>query len=442
MCLHLSLSHRFLVVVRDIGPNMYYVGWRVDPWSAMKMGAGETCTVDYFPSFMYIDGTRELNTQKVCVWQNGPTSCVWLENGVWEMEESTGKPRLLKPSYFAKNPQTGDPIDFLNDYGIPFWIEAAKAVRKHIPGALVFVEPILDMTNPSSAHTPILDADTVGAGYCYAPHYYDGITLMTKSFSRYRGMDSVTQKPSCGMREIQKSYGKGISKLKDEACQIGPHGCPVLIGECGIPFDLGGKDRSPLLFSNHQEPKTAFETGDFHKCTNALDRSMGALDDAQVSYTIWCYEPGNTNKYGDGWNGEDLSLFSRDQVVAGDDDHIFAGGRSLLAAIRPYPSRVAGDVVSFRFSLYRKDRRFDLRFISDHSLTTKETLVFLPKYQYPHGVEVAVLEGGGSYRVDWDSQTLTYTHIETSSVNHIRVTKLLDPSKSQTLELPVQMGSL
>jgi len=427
--------------VRDIGPNSYFIGWRVDPWSAMQMGAGETCTVKYFSSFMYLDGTRDLNTSNVVAWKNGPSSCAWLENGVWKLNENTGKPQLLKPFYFQKNPKTAAKIDFLNDYGIPFWKKCSETIRQHIPDAVIFVEPILDMTDPSKVEVPVLSDEEVGAGYVWASHYYDGMTLMTKSFSKYMGMDSMTQKPSLGMRWIQNSYSKGISVSKKEASKIGTGGVPVLIGETGVPFDMGGGDRKPMFFSCRQA-KTAFETGNFSTCTNALNRSMSAMEEAKVSYTIWCYQPDNTNKYGDGWNGEDLSLFSKDQVVAGDEDNLFAGGRSLQAAIRPYPFKVAGHINHFSFSLYRKDRRFSLKFKADHNLETNETVIFLPKYQYPHGVNVTVKKGGGLYKIDWDSQTLTYTHTDSSTSNHIVVTKVLAPKKKRArrLELPSAGG--
>ena len=403
----------------------------------MKMGAGETCSVDYFSSFMYIDGKRDLNTAKVCAWQKGPTSCVWHENNVWNMDKD-GTPQLLQPFYFSKNPKTGNKIDFLKDYGIPFWFDAAKAIRKHMPDAIIFAEPILDMTDPSKVEQPVLSNDEVGAGYVWASHYYDGMTLMTKSFSKYMGMDSVTQKPSFGIKWIERSYSKGISVSIKEASRISDGGCPVLIGECGIPFDMGGASSQRPVFFGCRPAKTAFETNDFSTCTNALNRTMAAMEGAQVSCTIWCYQPDNTNKYGDGWNGEDLSLFSVDQVVPGDEDNLFAGGRSLQAAIRPYPHRVAGDVVRFGFSLYRKDRRFELVFKADHSLNTSETEIFLPKYQYPHGVHVKVKRGGGSYEIDWENQTLTYTHTETSKTNHIVVTKILAPGtkKAHNVELP------
>lgn len=175
--------------IRDIGQNKYFVGWRVDPWSAMKMGAGQTCTVDYFSSFMYLDGKRDLNTTKACAWKNGPSSCVWLKNGVWKLNNK-GKPQLLKPFYFSKNPNTGKDIDFLNDYGLPFWRKCATTIRQQIPDAIIFAEPILDMTEPSKIDLPILSDDEVGAGYVWADHYYDGMTLMTKSYSKFMGLDS------------------------------------------------------------------------------------------------------------------------------------------------------------------------------------------------------------------------------------------------------------
>lgn len=421
--------------VRDIGPNSYYVGWRVDPWSAIQMGAGETCTVDYFSSFMYLDGKRDLNTSKTVAWKNGPSSCVWLENGVWKLKD--GKPQLLRPFHFAKNPSTGTDIDFLNDYGIPFWKKCSTTIRQHISNAVIFVEPILDMTDPSKEESPVLSDEEVGAGYVWASHYYDGMTLMTKSYSKFMGLDSVTQKPSLGMRMIQKSYSRGISVAKKEASKIGTGGVPVLIGETGIPFDMNAGDNKTVFFRQHQ-PKAAFDTGDFSACTNALCRSMCAMEEAQVSYTIWCYQPENTNKYGDGWNGEDLSLFSKDQVVPGDEDDLFAGGRSLLAAIRPYPVKVAGDVIKFSFLLFSKARRFSLLFQADHSLETKETVIFLPRYHFPHGASIKVKKGGGSYEIDWDSQTLTYTHTDSSTKNHIVVEKILAPRKKEVccLELP------
>ena len=257
----------------------------------------------------------------------------------------------------------------MHEYGLPFWKKCATTIRQHISDAIIFAEPILDMTDPSKIDRPVLTDDEVGAGYVWADHYYDGMTLMTKSFSKFMGMDSQVRSRNMmersvgvrlystnqillccrhkshrlGMKWIEKSYSKGISVSNVEASGIGSGGVPVLIGETGIPFDMNAGDNKPFFFGR-QQPKTAFQTGNFSTCTNALNRSLGSMDESQMSYTIWCYQPDNTNEYGDGWNGEDLSLFSKSQVKDGDEDNLYAGGRSLQAAIRPYPQRVAGDV--------------------------------------------------------------------------------------------------
>lgn len=81
----------------------------------------------------------------------------------------------------------------------------------------------------------------------------------------------------------------------------------------------------------------------------------------KLSYTLWVYEPSNTHKHGDGWNGEDLSLFSYDDVK-GDDDLLAddpsdlktlmtLGSRAIQSWCRPYPVEVVGTIVSFDFEI-------------------------------------------------------------------------------------------
>ena len=43
-----------------------------------------------------------------------------------------------------------------------------------------------------------------------------------------------------------------------------------------------------------------------------LDRSVNAVEENLLSYTLWNYTADNTNAHGDQWNGEDLSTFSTD----------------------------------------------------------------------------------------------------------------------------------
>ena len=96
-------------------------------------------------------------------------------------------------------------------------------------------------------------------------------------------------------------------------------GVPTVIGETGVPFDV--------------QEKRAYKTGDFRTVIRAMDRTLRAMDDALVSYTLWNYTSDNTNAHGDLWNDEDLSIFSRDQQT--DPDDINSGGRALEAVVRP-----------------------------------------------------------------------------------------------------------
>jgi hypothetical protein len=84
---------------------------------------------------------------------------------------------------------------------------------------------------------------------------------------------------------------------------------------------------------------------------------------------LWCYEPLNSHAHGDGWNGEDLSLFSYDDIQ-GDDDLladdppdlktlITFGSRGIESWCRPYPVEVAGRVEELNFDMSSGD--FELR---------------------------------------------------------------------------------
>jgi hypothetical protein len=107
-----------------------------------------------------------------------------------------------------------------------------------------------------------------------------------------------------------------------------------------------------------------------------------------LSYTLWVYEPNNSHTKGDGWNGEDLSIFSFDdarlntsdttskpsiaheisQKLKPDDkaddrgdllaEHptdlrtlVKLGARGITGWCRPYPVEVMGKIRFFEFDL-------------------------------------------------------------------------------------------
>jgi hypothetical protein len=145
-----------------------------------------------------------------------------------------------------------------------------------------------------------------------------------------------------------------------------------------------------------------------------MDRSLRAMDDALASYTLWCYTPDNTNEHGDLWNDEDLSIFSRDQQT--DPANIHSGGRTLEAVVRPYARATAGTPLRMSFEL--RTRRFRFEFRHDPTCTAA-TEIFVPAYQYPHGLRVSVSDG--DYDVDPAAQTVRYKHGQSREVHSIRI---------------------
>jgi hypothetical protein len=175
---------------------------------------------------------------------------------------------------------------------------------------------------------------------------------------------------------------------------------PTLIGEVGIPFDMGNKK--------------AYRTGDFSQQIMALDATMATLEANCASFTLWNYTSDNTNARGDGWNDEDLSLFSPDQV--GDDASIYAGGRALQAALRPYARKVAGEPLSMSFNCRKKSFEFTFRHAAGVEAPTE---IFIPAYHYPQGYAVTVSDG--DYESDLAHQALLYRHTGGRQVHTIQV---------------------
>jgi hypothetical protein len=177
-------------------------------------------------------------------------------------------------------------------------------------------------------------------------------------------------------------------------------GVPTLIGEFGFPYDLKGR--------------RAYRTGDFRAQVQVMDRSMRAMEDNLLSFTIWDYTADNTNLRGDQWNGEDFSIFSRDQQH--DPADIHSGGRALEAVVRPYARAVAGEPLRMSFDL--RDRVFEFAFRHDPSVNAP-TEFFIPNYQYPHGYAVEISDG--SYELEEGRQILVYRHSLERLVHTVRV---------------------
>jgi hypothetical protein len=146
----------------------------------------------------------------------------------------------------------------------------------------------------------------------------------------------------------------------------------------------------------------------------AMDRSLRALDDNLLSATLWNYTADNTNARGDQWNGEDLSIFSRDQQT--DPADINSGGRALQAVLRPYPRATAGEPLRMSFDIKR--RIFEFEFRHDPAVEAPSEL-YVPGYQYPRGYTVELSDG--TCEMDPAAQTLIYHHTPAREVHQLRI---------------------
>ena len=239
----------------------------------------------------------------------------------------------------------------------------------------------------------------------YAPHFYEGMTLFTRRFHPQLNFDFSRFRPLIGEGAVRDYLSRQFGRFREFAdATMGD--VPIVIGEFGIPFDMNGAE--------------AYATGDFTRQAQALDYNLRALDEQLLSYTLWNYTPDNSNARGDGWNGEDLSIFSRDQQR--DRADVDAGGRALSAIVRPYARAVAGEPSSMRFDAERG--RFTLRFRGDSAISAP-TELYVPNAQFPEGYTVEVSDG--EYEILPDEQRVLYRHSERDEPHTIRIVSKTAP---------------
>jgi hypothetical protein len=273
----------------------------------------------------------------------------------------------------------GKPVNFTQDYYRPFANRFASAIRSAHPEALIFLESEFEALISKWGEDDAI-------GIVYAPHWYDGYVVAKKEYIPMLGVNSYTRRVVISQPAIRRSYRHQLATLERRADQeLG--GVPFVLGEFGIPFDL--------------DNKRAYQNGNFRTQVKALQRSMQAVEDNLLNYTLWNYTPDNTNLHGDLWNDEDLSIYSDDQRINPRD--INSGGRGLEAVVRPFPVATTGELLKSNFN--PRTRVFKLVFRYDPAFSAP-TQIFIPNYQYPHGYSIRVSDG--RYEIQRSEQTLLY----------------------------------
>ncbi|MBU7014693.1 MAG: cellulase family glycosylhydrolase [Theionarchaea archaeon] len=339
-------------------------GLQIPPFDGMVSASGVPRTVkvaELKRLGVKITGETVINPGKVSCWLRD-RDAIWQKEGIWEMGPEDN-PRLLRPDHFGI--VNGSPVLFFTDYLTPFINRYATEIRNIHPNVFIFVEG--EPYHPETMKWELNDAGNV----VNASHWYDGVTLITKKFSALYNYDITTGSLVFTHRGIKNMFTRQLRRMKEASTRM--QNIPTVIGEFGIPFDMNNR--------------RAYKTGDFSSQVTALAMNYDVLDSLLLHSTLWNYTADNTNQWGDQWNLEDLSIFSRDQKKTSD---ISSGGRALKGFCRPYAQKTAGTPLRMSFDL--KKGRFLFEFDTDPTVD-EPTEIFVPRVQYPGGATVAVTNG-------------------------------------------------
>lgn len=374
-------------------PSHGYIGWkdlqgfddrlRVDvqptPLQSFALGDGIPQEVGVWgmsSGGARLRGHRTINEKGLRAWKEGQ-ACIWRDHGVWGVGDG-GDPELLAPDYFCRH--DGHDVSFERDYLAPFIRRYAQALHTIDPEALIFVEGEPQGLPPSLGDVP-------EPGIVSAPHWYDAVHLLLKRPGPWLGYDNIHNRVIFGPGVVRRSFASQMRTLR----QLGTerlHG-PTVIGEIGIQFDV--------------KKGEAGQPDDVGGQEAVMNRSLAAVEQGLCSSAIWNYTVSNTNERGDGWNGEDLSIWSADQ---GRDPRVLdRGGRALHAVVRPYPMATAGEPLRLSFDTRRRILHFTFR----HDRAVVEpTEIFVPPFQYPFGYSVWMTDG--TFLKDDERHVLKYSH--------------------------------
>lgn len=264
-----------------------------------------------------------------------PGKCIYAKAGIWSwnfdsdcfnsrsldhrLSTVDGKCELLLPNFFSEDQSkfkniapeainhVSDVVDtkfFVNVCFVDFYVAFKNMVRALAPDVFVLIQPLVLVIPPKLKDDPrkIIDERTI-----YCPHYYDGMSLMFKTWNFRFNVDTLGI-----MRDKYSNPVFGIvlgetairNCIKKQFCDITNESeeylgnIPVLMSETGMPFDMNGK--------------RSYKTGNYRSQTSAIDALANALEGANMHHTYWCYTSINSHKWGDHWNNEDFSFWSAD----------------------------------------------------------------------------------------------------------------------------------
>jgi hypothetical protein len=216
----------------------------------------------------------------------------------------------------------GRRIDPEKDLMHPFFHRVTETMRAIRPEWLLFAEINPHVITLGRSFPAGMPKNSVNAS-----HWYDIALLVSKQFPQ--------QADGASLKALRERYQFQLGYLKLMAQRING-GAPTLIGECGIPYDINDGE----AYARWARGERGGDLWQAH--VTALRLMYDTLDELLLSSTQWNYTASNRNdlRCGDGWNQEDLSIFSRDQMTG--SRAADGGGRAVAGFSRPYVQRAQG----------------------------------------------------------------------------------------------------
>ncbi|KAI7878656.1 glycoside hydrolase [Lichtheimia hyalospora FSU 10163] len=356
-------------------------------------------------------------------WHSG---CIWALHGVWDPSTES----VMRPDYFSSHPITHEPISYQH-----FWLDFVKTYADMIlhfhKDAILFIQPPIMEVPPS--------LPSKYKNLAFAPHWYDGLTLVKKQWCNYN-VDYINLKRGkyghgplrfiralrIGEKAIRQCFVDQIKTLKEEGCDtLGEY--PFVLGETGIPYDMqpvkaSALSRAMSYVMVHLLGLARMLVGKFYPINGpvspqnkAMDATINAAERNLVSYTLWTYVPDNHTIWGDLWNGEDLSIWQesaipRSSLQDGDNGSVTdtssdtllpdqpdslsnkktnvigtgINARNIISLHRPHPHKVAGTPLSIQFTSPTEKTRANYTFTFQPNKDTQgPTEIYVPLVHFP-----------------------------------------------------------
>jgi aryl-phospho-beta-D-glucosidase BglC (GH1 family) len=351
------------------------IGYSFTPINAILTGAGYTQKVPFKEvKGLGIKETRcdEINPKKISCWINGFED-IWKKEGAYTLNEN-GKPIIINNDYFVE--RNKKKVNYFRDYLSLFIRRYSEELRSINPDTIIFYEGPAETILKGEGINFVLPSNVVNA-----PHWYDVATMGLHRFMDKFSYDFIEERKLFGGKAIKKTFTRQIATLKAMADKFSS-GSPTIIGEFGLPYDIKKKKAYKKFKLNPQKA--------WGSHIKALSWYYDALDANLLNSCQWNYNPENCNEWGDLWNLEDFSIFSRDQQTVDWQKDINSGGRAIMGFCRPHFLSVAGKPLKMEFNIKR--RVFLFEFDADKSIKAP-TIIYVPNIQYPEGYNIEVSEG-------------------------------------------------